>query len=724
MTASGLRALAAGALGALFVAGCPASGPPGGEPAAGAAPGPLAPLSAFEEGRRAAADFARLPPSDRAFGPDPTAIRPLPAGGGAARFAGILRGRDAIVLLDAALAEIARAPAPPSPTGLAVGAGGELFVAGEQSNEIWRYRVEGDAPLPAGRLAIEGAHGLRDVAAAGDIVYALDDREGRLFALELRPGVEERGKGRGGERGGPLAPGAGERGGGPLAPGAGERRVLNPGRGPFRIAREGDRLIVDCLLDHALVIYRLDARGLPRGEGAVTIRHDGPIWGFDAVTQGGALFVVAGGVEDRPLDRSGGSFGFIDSFAFLYRVAPGDDRAERLAAINVSAEGVITPKALLLRARGAGLSATVSGFGGDRLLAIDWGDDLRAPPRLEARPSPPGIAALAEADGGGLVFADPLFDLWGKLSPGPDALPALVAPPEPAAPPRSAASKVGEALFFTKLMAPWNHSEGPLSRFTCETCHFEGYVDGRVHHTGRGDVRVSTKPLLGLFNNRPHFSRALDPDLTSVADNEFRVAGARSGRDPWFSAPSGELPWVSLLGASEHELGPEGLRRSLMTFLMEFTHRPNPAALGRAPAFTPLEREGAAAFERRCERCHAARLASDVEASRVPFERWEALVFSREGPLVWGRSGYEKTGVMPYVHDEGARVPSLRRLDKKWPYLTNGGAPDLGALLDAVRFGGPEGAPRFYHQGAPPEAGLAELSRGEKEALRAFVGLL
>ena len=54
-------------------------------PPASAAPDPLAPLHAFEESRRAAADFARLPPSDRAFGPDPTAIRPLP-GRGTARY--------------------------------------------------------------------------------------------------------------------------------------------------------------------------------------------------------------------------------------------------------------------------------------------------------------------------------------------------------------------------------------------------------------------------------------------------------------------------------------------------------------------------------------------------------------------------------------------------------------------------------------------------------------
>ena len=74
--------------------------------------------------------------------------------------------------------------------------------------------------------------------------------------------------------------------------------------------------------------------------------------------------------------------------------------------------------------------------------------------------------------------------------------------------------RMGEVLFFTTLISPHNSARGPLSRFTCETCHFEGYVDGRTHHTGRKDVRATTKPLLGLFNNRPHFSRALDRDLS------------------------------------------------------------------------------------------------------------------------------------------------------------------------------------------------------------------
>lgn len=672
------------------------------KPAPSAAPDPLAPLHAFEEARRAAADFAHLSPSDHIFGPDPTALRPIP---GSARYAGILRGRAAVVLLDEALRELARAPAPASPTGLAIAKDGEIFVSGEQSASVSRYRVEGDKLQPTGSVEIDGARAIRDIAIGGEspaVLYAVEEHDGRLLALQLPPS----------------------------GMGAGARREIPVGHGPFRVARVDDRVIVDCLLDHTLTIYRLDPAGLPLPDGAVTIQHDGPIWGFDAITTDQGLLIAAGGVEDHPLDRTGGSFGFIDSFVFLYRIAPGAGVAVRVAEINASSQGVLTPKSLVLRSSGAGeLSATVSGAGGDRLLEIAWGADLKAPPALTTRGMPPGAAMItAGADGTfGLVFADPLLDGWGRIQPGAPAAEPLVSVTEPLGslpPPRSSASRVGEALFFTKLMAPWNSSEDRLSRFTCETCHFEGYVDGRIHHTGRGDVVATTKPLLGLFNNRPHFSRALDPDLTTVSHNEFRVAGSLSGHDPWFSAPVAELPWVAALGAPRaEELEPLALRKALMIFLMEFTHRPNPSALGRAE-WSPEERTGAEVFSRRCERCHSARLASDIPSSQVPPSGWEALVFSREGALVWGRSGYEKTGIEPYVHEQGARVPSLRRLFKKRPYFTNGSAKELKDVLSMARFEAAEGGAVFYHAEAPSGAAVIGLTESEKAALLAFLDLL
>jgi cytochrome c peroxidase len=98
----------------------------------------------------------------------------------------------------------------------------------------------------------------------------------------------------------------------------------------------------------------------------------------------------------------------------------------------------------------------------------------------------------------------------------------------------------------------------------------------------------------------------------------------------------------------------------------------------------------------------------------VPFEGWEAMIF-HGGPIVWASSQYEKTGVVPYVHDEGARTSSLRRLYKKRPYFTNGSAPDLETALRAVRFD------PFSHAGA--DAGK-RLSDAEIASLRAFLDLL
>ena len=119
-------------------------------------------------------------------------------------------------------------------------------------------------------------------------------------------------------------------------------------------------------------------------------------------------------------------------------------------------------------------------------------------------------------------------------------------------------------------------------------------------------------------------------------------------------------------------------------------------------------------FLARCASCHEPRLIADEPASSVPFERWESLVLSPSGPIVWSNAAYAKTGVEPYVHDQGTRVPTLRRLYKKWPYFTNGSAKALGDLLD--RFAGDA------HDAAPATA--SRLTPDDKRALLAFLDLL
>jgi len=246
--------------------------------------------------------------------------------------------------------------------------------------------------------------------------------------------------------------------------------------------------------------------------------------------------------------------------------------------------------------------------------------------------------------------------------------------------------RLGEALFFTTLMAPWNRADGATSRFTCETCHFEGGIDGRTHHTGRGDVRATTKPLRGLLSNRPYFSRALDPDMATMVNNEFRVAGASSGRDPWFDLRVADHPWLRAIGVTGDRLAAPALRAALIAFLAGFTPLPNPEA-ARAATFTARQRAGAVVFRDRCEGCHQARLLSDDPSTRVPFADWERLILDDSNPLLWGMAEYRKTGVVPYVHEQGARVPSLRRVSAKYPYFTNGSAKSLDEVIARARFG-------------------------------------
>jgi len=210
-------------------------------------------------------------------------------------------------------------------------------------------------------------------------------------------------------------------------------------------------------------------------------------------------------------------------------------------------------------------------------------------------------------------------------------------------------------------------------------------------------------------------------------NNEFRVAGASSGRDPWFDLRVGDHPWLGLLGVEGAQVGAPALRAALISFLAGFTPLPNPVAAGAA-TFTPEQRAGAAVFRDRCEGCHQARLCSDDPATRVPFADWERLILSDTNPLVWGTPEYHKTGVVPYVHERGARVPALRRVSAKFPYFTNGSASSLAAVISAARFApeGSVGGGGFAH-GAPPGdpvSGGGQLDPGLAASLAAFLGLL
>ncbi|HVI01342.1 MAG TPA: hypothetical protein VM869_21640, partial [Enhygromyxa sp.] len=395
-----------------------------------------------------------------------------------------------------------------------------------------------------------------------------------------------------------------------------------------------------------------------------------------------------------------------------------ESQLTRRAAINVSEHGVVTPKWSHWVASETP-TLELAGFATAERLRLRFDDDLASAPQIERHAALPGTTAAVALADHTLLAANPLLDGWLRLGPGDRVALDRVDDPRDD---RSFEERLGEALVFTTAMAPWNRAEGPRSRFTCETCHFEGRGDGRTHFTGRERdgqrVHATSKPLLGLFPNRPYFSRALDRSMAQMVDNEFRVANRHSGRDPWFVLGDADLPWLRELVGWPGEVDGEQLRRALMAFLQRFSMPSNPAAHGR-DRFTDLERSGAAVFAATCEGCHRARVVSDDPSTQIDFADWEALILSSNGPIVWASADYVATEIEPRVHADGARVPSLRRLWLKSPYFTNGSAQQLDALLASVR----RTAAGVTH-GAGPIPPEQQLDAHEREALAAFLQLL
>lgn len=645
---------------------------PPGAPALDPAEPLLADLEKDEAAWRASTDWASFPASDTALGPDPCDIVAL----GDGRFAGVLRGAAAVVLLDGDGRELDRASAPRAARSLAVtsvaGAAAELVIAGELDGALTKVRIDARGFVPGERtVAIERAVGLRGVSVASD-VHAVDV-DGRLLSLARDGSVRERSVG-------PFA----------LTP-----RSAGPWLGVMSV------------LGHRVSLLRLDgAEDAP----AIALDSDGPPFGFALRAIGDDALVAIGMIEDHPLDRRGGSFGYIDSFLRVLRVSKAG-AITRVLDVNLSEHGIVIAKALAFLDDDTVL---VAGSGSGRAARVTLSTGA-----FTAVPSLPGVTALVPT-AHGFIGASPLLDAWVVVdASGARAVPVPVAS-STAAGARSVDSKLGEALAFTTIMAPRQQSDGALSRFTCEACHFEGTVDGRTHDTGRmasdRHVVATTKPLWGLFNNKPLFTRAMDANLARMVHAEFRVANANSALDPWFALTPADAPWLSLLGV-EGTRSPIELRRALVAFLRDFTPRTNPRAIRPARAFSALEQRGAEVFQARCLSCHAARLIGDDAASEQAPSRWQGLVLSDNGPLVWSSAEHRKTGIEPYVHENGARASSLRRVWLKSPLFTNGAARSLPVALDMVRLEGN----KVLHASPGELPGLADE---EKRALLAFLLLL
>ncbi|KIG18358.1 hypothetical protein DB30_00643 [Enhygromyxa salina] len=649
-------------------------------------------LLALEDAQRGQLDFAAIPASDQRLGANPYRVLALDD----RRFAGLLRGADQLVVFDEHGAVVHTAATPHDPTDLAT-RGRELLVVGTGEARVARYDATTLERL--GDIALPGGLAPRAIAATPKAAWVADEGHGQLHRLE--PGDD------------------------------GELEVVARQpycRGPIALHAEPDLLVGNCLLEHRIRVDRIMDGQLHALPGP---QHDGPIWSFElgpADPVGDRLLALTG-VEDHPLERRDGGFGYIDSFVFVYALR--ESGVERLTSVNVSELGVVTPKWSRWRINASDPTPTpalqLAGYATPDLLTLRWAQGFEAAPEVERWPGLPGTTDVARLGAEALWAADPLLDRWLHITA--DAVTSKPAPPDD----RSFEERLGEALVFTTAMAPWNDATGKRSRFTCETCHFEGRGDGRVHFTGREfegrPIHASSKPLIGLVPNRPHFSRALDRTTTKMIDNEFGVANRHSARAPWFALDVDALGWLAELpGWPAGGVDGETLRRALLRFLIRWSMPSNPATRGRAQ-FDPLEARGAQLFASTCEGCHQARLVADDPSTRVALgpggdlEPWRRLIFSDNAPLVWASNAYAKTGIVPWVHPEGARVAALRRLYLKWPYFTNGGADSLEAVLEGVRLR--EDLERSCdHELGPATGDSRGLSDDQRAALLAFLRLL
>jgi hypothetical protein len=642
--------------------------------------------------QRESLDFAAIPASDGRFGPDPYRVIGLPDG----RVAALLRGADQLVLLDARAVVLRSVATPHDPTDL-VWRDGELLVVGTGEARVARYDAQSLEPLAD--IALPDALAPRAIATAGSRVWVVDEGQalGELHELVASEGGFEPG---------PVRPYC---------------------HGPIALRVEAGLLVGNCLLEHRLRVDRIGIDGSLADLDLAGPQHDGPIWSFEFGPPGGEQLLALTGVEDRPLDRSAGGFGYIDSFVYIYSLAF-DDRGlpsfERRASINTSELGVVTPKWSRWSSQGADPSLLVAGYATAPWVTLRFGAGIEAPPQVEVHPGLPGTTDAVVLADGSLLAADALLDRFLHWSPDAFTQQPLDVPDD-----RVFEERLGEALVFTTAMAPVNGATGLHSRFTCETCHFEGRGDGRVHFTGRTfedqKIHAVSKSLLGLFPNRPYFSRALDRSTSKMVDNEFRVSNHHAELEPWFVLDATMLPWLRELPGWPGEVDGETSRRALMRFLLRYSTPSNPATRGRSE-FDELEATGASLFARHCESCHQARLVTDDPTTRVALgpngelEPWRALIFSANAPIVWASDAYAHTGIVPWVHPEGARVPSLRRLYLDWPYFTNGRADSLTAVLEGIRVRD-DGCD---HQLGPAGVNERGLDEHDRAALLAFLRLL
>jgi hypothetical protein len=639
----------------------------------------------------------------RYFGEDPCRILYLHK---IDRYLILLRNSSEVLLCDGALNILDRHPTPRSPVAWDLVDNKWLFIGGEHASAIRIYEINPRTLQTRQALNIKEAVSIRDLVFVKpfNTLFVLDAFSRQLIRVALTPDWTDAGSS------------------------ASAVECFSLGAGPLSIRSVGNSLIINLLMEHVLLVLPLRG-GRPDFKNAAKITNTGPFWSVDATVTGDRLIIAAGGVEDRPLNRLGGEFGYVDSFLYLFNLHrdaagiyqwkdPYRNDPERFQAVNLSEHHIVTAKAIRFQSESSdAIKLWVTGFGGERFAEFriqGFRPQLYATGFID--PDVTDFVIRSDTGSQTLTTVSPLLDRITVYDLEARRQLKTVIPTHPDPPVRPTKIRIGELLFFTTLLTPSNRTQGELSRFTCETCHFEGTADGRTHFTGREDIHATSKTLRGLANNVPLFSRAGSESLSAMVMAEFDVAN-QDRKDRFIIRPS-RYPWLADFENLPAVLKPLYLRQCFLEFFTVFTHRPNPWRI-KHKRLDARSKRGLGIFRQRCEDCHHP-VKTTRSASAVSFKNWETWLTEDNRDLVWGAPFLCKTGIRPYPDSTGTRVPSLRRIWDKYPYFTNGSAKNLHNLLTRFRYQGAT-AWHQYDGAEKDQSGIKTLTPAEIEALEALL---
>lgn len=468
------------------------------------------------------------------------------------------------------------------------------------------------------------------------------------------------------------------------------RAELAP-RGGYRdVAAVGGRLYVLDAVDDVVVALDLDGHRLdapPVALPAAAYRI-GPL-GDDA------LWVLAGVAPHLaviPLDPDGApgaplgvdalgvpvrDAAYDPATGYLWTVGPMDRPVRRIEGpmVGPGTELIAWDAVALLAGHGAPIVRhTGDGVDGVRIVttgtgpavsyagsdALGWGGALV--------PAGLGPAGLAWSDGA-LAVAATQSDAVHVLGEAPAVLRVDDRPRD---------RLVDEGLRLLTTPAPW-----PNGRATCTGCHWDGLADHRRHPGVRETRFEQTRPLAGAGALAPIFTPGQARSLAEAV--EFLIRGL----DDRFYAPPADAWWLTPrtvhTDGGPRVLDAERVREAMLAAITSWPVERGPL-FGAVPADT--WGRGVRLLIRDCVRCHEpveAVVAGPGARPRIANAALPSAIGARALPFSAPR--FARAGPAPFT-SRGNRVPPLWQLDRGGPFLSDGSAPTLDALLRRTDPGG------------------------------------